>query len=168
MKYTEQNVRNSCDSNFVEQNGIIFIMEDLTNSDQRLIVALRHNSRASITDLANELSVSRATVQSRLDRLVNTGVIERFTIDLGSKASVGMIQAVMLIEVQGNLARSVVRSLRQMPQIVSLHSTNGAWDLVAHIETTSLPGFDRTLREVREFNGILNSETSLLLDNAKS
>ncbi len=143
-------------------------MEDLTNSDQRLIVALRHNSRASITDLANELSVSRATVQSRLDRLVNTGVIERFTIDLGSKASVGMIQAVMLIEVQGNLARSVVRSLRQMPQIVSLHSTNGAWDLVAHIETTSLPGFDRTLREVREFNGILNSETSLLLDNAKS
>jgi len=92
MKYTEQNVRNSCDSNFVEQNGIIFIMEDLTNSDQRLIVALRHNSRASITDLANELSVSRATVQSRLDRLVNTGVIERFTIDLGSKASVGMIR----------------------------------------------------------------------------
>jgi len=143
-------------------------MEDLTNSDQRLIVALRHNSRASITDLANELNVSRATVQSRLDRLVSTGVIERFTIDLGSKASVGMIQAVMLIEVQGNLARTVVRSLRQMPQIVSLHSTNGAWDLVAHIETTSLPEFDRTLREVREFNGILNSETSLLLDNAKS
>jgi len=97
-----------------------------------------------------------------------TVLLARFTIDLGSKASVGMIQAVMLIEVQGNLARTVVRSLRQMPQIVSLHSTNGAWDLVAHIETTSLPEFDRTLREVREFNGILNSETSLLLDNAKS
>lgn len=143
-------------------------MEDLTTGDQKLIVALRQNSRASVTDLASELKLSRATVQSRIERLLSSGVIERFTIELGTNASVNMIQAVMLIEVQGNLARAVVRNLRQMTQIVNLHSTNGAWDLVAHIETISLPEFDRTLREIRELNGILNSETSLLLNNVKS
>ena len=57
--------------------------------------------------------------------------------------------------------------LRAMPEIVSLHTTNGTWDLIARVETTSLPEFDRVLREVREIRGVLNSETCLLLDTAK-
>ena len=72
----------------------------------------------------------------------------------------------MMIELEGTLARSVTGSLTRLAEIVSLHSTNGTWDLVAHIETSSLPEFDRVLREVREIKGVLNSETSILLNKA--
>ena len=75
-----------------------------------------------------------------------------------------MIRAVMMIELEGVMTRSVTRLLKQMPAIVSLHSTNGTWDLVAQIETVNLPEFDRVLREIREIKGVLNSETSLLLN----
>ena len=59
---------------------------------------------------------------------------------------------------------SITLFTRSHEQRNSLHSTNGTWDLVAQIETVNLPEFDRVLREIREIKGVLNSETSLLLN----
>tara|TARA_R110002124_G_scaffold64694_2_gene176523 strand:- start:3089 stop:3541 length:453 start_codon:yes stop_codon:yes gene_type:complete len=138
----------------------------LSHHDRRLIAALKKDGRASITNLAALLGQSRATVQARLQRLVSAGIIQRFTIDLDATVDAEMIRAVMLIELEGTLARSVTASLRRLPEIASLHTTNGAWDLVAHIETASLSEFDRILRQTREIKGVLNSETSILLNRA--
>ena len=57
----------------------------------------------------------------------------------------------------------MIRSLRGFPELVILHTTNGSWDLVAEMQTSSLADFDRVLREVRVIDGVLNSETSILL-----
>ncbi len=138
----------------------------LSHHDRRLIAALKKDGRASITNLAALLGQSRATVQARLQRLVSAGIIQRFTIDLDATVDAQLIRAVMLIELEGTLARSVTASLRRLPEIASLHTTNGAWDLVAHIETASLSEFDRILRQTREIKGVLNSETSILLNRA--
>ena len=142
-------------------------MSELNTTDRKLLAILRQNARASVTTIAQQLGVSRATVQASLGRLLQSNVIQRFTIEVDASARVDLIKAVMTIEVQGNLTSSVVKALKKMPEIVSLHSTNGAWDLVAQIETTSLPEFDGLLRRTREITGILNSETSILLNTAK-
>ena len=142
-------------------------MDELSVIDRRLLAQLKLNARASITTLAGRLNVSRATVQTHMDRLVATGVIRKFTVELDPMKTLETIRAVMLVELQGNLARNVARIMRNMPEIITLHTTNGTWDLVAQIETTSLPEFDRVLRKVREISGVLNSETCLLLDTAK-
>lgn len=142
-------------------------MSELNTTDRKLLAILRQNARASVTTIAQQLGVSRATVQASLGRLLQSNVIQRFTIEVDASAGVDLIKAVMTIEVQGNLTSSVVKALKKMPEIVSLHSTNGAWDLVAQIETTSLPEFDGLLRRTREITGILNSETSILLNTAK-
>ncbi len=141
-------------------------MDVLDKTDRALISALTADSRASVTTLASSLGVTRATVQSRMDRLKQDGIIRRFTVELGAVAQPDVVKAVMLIELQGNLARQVTAALRRKPEVVDLHSTNGTWDLVAQIDTTSLAEFDRILREVREINGVLNSETCLLLNRA--
>ncbi len=142
-------------------------MPELTSTDRNLLAALKRDARASVTTLAEQLGVSRATVQTSMERLVKSNTIQRFTIDVDSSTGVELIRAVMTIEVQGNLTSSIVQSLKKMPEIVSLHSTNGAWDLVAQIETSSLVEFDGLLRRTREISGILNSETSILLNTAK-
>lgn len=141
-------------------------MHELSNFDHRLISALRLDGRASVTTLAATLSVSRATVQTHMEKLVASGVIKRFTVEVDTISTRDLIRAVMMIELQGNLARAVTNALRNKPEIVSLHSTNGAWDLIAHIETPDLAEFDRVLREIREISGVLNSETCILLNNA--
>ena len=139
---------------------------ELTSSDRRLISALKTDGRATITELSGILGISRATVQTRMQRLIRNGVIRRFTVEVDPVADQEVVRAIMTIEIQGSLSRSIIRNLRQKPEITTLHTTNGAWDLVAHIETASLQDFDRVLREVREIKGVLNSETSLLLDIA--
>jgi len=130
--------------------------------DRSLLAALKEDARASITELSHQLSLSRTTVKQRLDRLVETGAIRKFTIVTDTQDD-GQISAVMTIELQGSMSRSVARALRGIPEINALFSTNGAWDLVAEIRTDTLVEFDQVLRQVREINGVLNSETSLLL-----
>jgi len=136
-------------------------------TDQKLIALLKQDGRASVTTLAGQLGVSRVTVQTRLDRMKRDGRIQRFTVDLGQVGLDDLIHAIMMVEVRGAQAASVIKHLKRMPEIVDLHTTNGVWDLVARVETTSLPDFDRVLRQVREIQGVTGSETSLLLDRAR-
>ena len=135
----------------------------IDDADARLLHALRDNARASLTELAGRLGMSRATVKTRLERLVATGKIRRFTIetDLDERETV---RAVMVIELEGAVARSVIRQIKGLPGIADLHMTSGSWDLIAMIEVESLAEFDRVLRQVREVRGVLNSQTSLLLN----
>ena len=138
-------------------------MAILDDKDRRLIALLKLNSRASITTLAAELDVSRATIQTRLDRLVQSGVISRFTIELAAAEHESLVRAIMMIEIEGNLEKSVTERLRRMPSIANSYATNGKWDLVVVIETDGLPEFDRVLREIRHIRGVRNSDTSILL-----
>ena len=75
------------------------------------------------------------------------------------------IRAIMLIEVVGKSTSQVIRSLRGLPELTTIHTTNGNWDLIAEIQTASLSEFDRVLRDVRVIDGVLNSETSILLSS---
>ncbi len=135
-------------------------------TDRALLAALKEDARCSVTELAHRLSLSRTTVKQRLDKLVTGGVIRKFTIVTDSEDE-AEVRAIMTVELQGSLSRSVTRALRGIPEITALYSTNGAWDLVAEIRTGTLVEFDRVLREVREISGVLNSATSLLLDRMR-
>lgn len=138
------------------------IFDDL---DRRLIAILREDGRAPISKLATILDVSRATVQSRLDRLLASGAVLGFTIRAREDHGSDGVHALMMIEVSGRSTTAVIRLLRGLPELRQLHSTNGKWDLIARISASSLTDFDRILREVRSIDGITNSETSILLSS---
>lgn len=136
----------------------------IDQTDQRLLAALRRDARASISELSGQLGLARATAKARIDRMIETGVIQRFTIETASDAELEQIRAVVLIALDGSMSRAVIRSLSGVAQIAQLHSTNGAWDLVADVECASLRDFDSVLRRIREVPGVRNSESCLLLD----
>lgn len=140
----------------------IYIYDSL---DNELISELRGDGRATISHLAQRLKVSRATVQNRLDRLISSGAILGFTIRVHDDLDQDTVKAIMMIELSGRSTAQVIRKMRGLPELVKLHTTNGAWDLVAEIHTATLSEFDEVLRKVREVDGILNSETSLLLSS---
>lgn len=139
----------------------------MDTTDLRLIDRLKIDARASITTLAADLGITRATVKTRLDRLVASGAIRKFTVDLDESVDSDTIRAITMIRTDGNLAKPIIRALRAMPQVTRLHTTNGTWDLVAEVEVNTLPQFDRTLTRIGEIRGVVKSETCLLLDTAK-
>jgi DNA-binding Lrp family transcriptional regulator len=130
--------------------------------DRRLLAILRTDGRASISKLAELLKISPGTVQNRIDRLTAEGIIAGFTVRIAAEDP-HAVRAVMLIEITGQKTVSAIKMLRGIPEIRALHTTNGAWDLIAEIQTENLAEFDRVLRHIRAMDGVSKSETSLLL-----
>lgn len=140
-------------------------MNELDDIDRRLIALLRSDGRAPVTTLARQLGVTRATVNSRLDRLIDSGLVLGFTVRVRDDHGDDDVRAISLIEVNGRNTTDVIKQLRGMPELQSLHTTNGGWDLVAEIRCASLREFDDVLRQIRTCDGVINSETSLLLNS---
>ncbi len=143
----------------------ILFMRALDDLDRRLLSALRADSREPVAALARRLGVSRATVTSRIDRLLDEGTVLGFSVRVREERDPDSVTAVCLVEVEGRSTDEVIAQLRGLPDIRALHSTNGKWDLVAEIRTESLATFDRLLRDIRTIDGVANSETSLLLSS---
>jgi DNA-binding Lrp family transcriptional regulator len=133
--------------------------------DRRLIAALRVNGREPVSSLAAQLGVTRATVANRIERLVTSGVVLGFSIRVREETGDDTIRAIALIALEGRSTDEVIRKLRGFPEVHALHSTNGSWDLVAELRTDSLKSFDQLLGRIRSIDGVVNSETSLLLSS---
>lgn len=130
-----------------------------------MIAELRTNGREPVAALAQTLGVTRATVNNRLSRLVASGTVLGFTVRIREESETDVIRAITLIEVEGRSTDDVIRRLRGFPEVQALHSTNGGWDLVADLRTDTLMAFDRLLGRIRSIDGVVNSETSILLSS---
>ncbi len=138
----------------------------LDDIDHALISLLRDNARLSTATLASKTGVSRSTVHNRLARLEREGVIAGYTLVLGGVAAAGAqppVRALMTIAVDGNCAPEVLRALRGQPSVRALHKTNGRWGIVAELQAESIDAFNTALGSIRLIDGILQSETNLLL-----
>jgi len=79
--------------------------------DEKLVTLLRHDARRSVSDLAVDLGVSRATVRSRMERLEKSGEIIGYTVVLRADAVDQKIRGMMTIEIEGHAADRVIRAL---------------------------------------------------------
>jgi DNA-binding Lrp family transcriptional regulator len=138
-------------------------MDALDDIDRRLLGLLRGDSRLPGATLARRLGISRGTVQNRIARLVESGVLLGFTVRLRDDAGGPAVRAIMSIEVRSADMRAVVAGLRRMPEVGRVWSTNGRWDLVAEINADDLAALDRALTAIRALKPVANSETSILL-----
>ncbi len=136
--------------------------------DSRLISVLRRNGRASVSDIAVELGVTRTTVRNRMDRLRREGEIVGFSVVLRSDVEDLPVRGIMLIQINGKGTERVIRQLSDTPAIQAIHTTNGRWDIIAELGAESLPELDVVLRKIRLFEGVESSETNLCLATTRS
>lgn len=131
--------------------------------DVALIKALKRNARASLSELADRLGVTRSTVRVRLDRLVQGGEIAGFTVLTRADVRPHAVRGLMMLEIAGRGAEKAMKQLQRMAEVQAVHSTNGTWDLIAEIGTDTLESFDQVLFAIRRMEGVTRSETNLLL-----
>mgnify|MGYP000939591591 FL=1 len=143
-------------------------MTRIDDTDRQLLGLLRDNARTPLATLAQKVRVSRGTVQNRLRKLEDSGVITGYTVRLRPESEPQRIRAWMSIAVEGNAAPEVIRALRGEPAVGTLHTTNGRWDIVAEVRAESLEAFDAALGRIRLTTGIANTETSILLSTYKA
>ncbi|MFY8350851.1 Lrp/AsnC family transcriptional regulator [Pseudoalteromonas sp. SSM20] len=133
--------------------------------DKQLISLLRQNARTPVVTLAKALNVSRATVQNRLDRLEQHGIILGYTVKLKPEIELDPIRLLMNISLEAKDEPQVIKKLHAYPQVIVIHHTSGHWDLIAEIRTDTLSSLNKLLGEIRLIHGIIKTETNLLLDS---
>ncbi len=135
--------------------------------DMTLVALLRHDGRASMSELAARLGVSRATVRARMERMEAAGEIVGYTVVTKADVAEAPVRGIMLIAIEGRGTERIVRQLSGLPEVTGVHSTNGRWDVIAEISAATLEAFDAILHQIRRFDGVSASETSLLLSTKK-
>lgn len=136
--------------------------------DQRLIAALRRDGRASLSELAIDLGVTRTTVRARLARLVQSGEIAGFTVLTRADVHPSPVRGLMMLGIEGRGTDRIMQRLAGMPEVTAFHTTNGTWDLIVEIGTRTLPALDEVLFAIRRLDGVTRSETNLLLSTRRA
>lgn len=143
-------------------------MIKVDEADQRILSELRRDGRAAISDIADRLGLARATVRSRIERLVEKGEIAGFTVVTRADVTAAPVRGLMMIGIEGKGAERIMARLAGLPAVLAVHSTNGKWDLIVELGAQTLQELDDMIFRIRNIDGVMTSETNLLLSTRKA
>ncbi|TXH98551.1 MAG: Lrp/AsnC family transcriptional regulator [Rheinheimera sp.] len=136
----------------------------LSKEDERLLALLRTNARASVSDLARLLDLSRSTVQTRIARLEQTGVIRGYVLDYGDSYTKSLVSAHVSIKVKQKLTVKTNNELKQIPQIAELYAISGEYDLIAVVQAQSTEQLSHLLDQIGDLDGVERTNSSVILE----
>ena len=136
----------------------------INSQDQKLLMLLRTNARASVTELAKALHVSRSTVQNRLARLEKAGVIRGYSVILGGEHQDNQVEAHVSIKVVQKLTARTNAALEDIPQVTQLFSVSGEYDLIAIVQAQSLEELSRVLDDIGNLEGVERTNSAVVLE----
>lgn len=134
----------------------------LTAKDKDLLNLLQVDARAPVSELARRLGLSRTTVQDRLRRLEEQGVIAGYGLRLAESSATGL-SAWVSISVEARQQLAVVKALAQIAAIEMLQAVSGKVDFVALVRAASAGEMDEVLDAITLLPGVKAIETAVIL-----
>ncbi|TCU30730.1 AsnC family transcriptional regulator [Rhizobium azibense] len=135
----------------------------ITGKDRDLLALLAENARLPVATLAKRLSLSRTTVQARLERLERQGVIAGYGLRLSERYTVGLVRAHVLITIAPKALSQVASSLDKIQEVTTLHSVSGSFDLIAIITAPSIAELDQLIDQIGTIDGVERTLSSIIL-----
>ncbi len=116
--------------------------------DELILDILRKDARAPVRRISNETGVRPSTVHSRMDRLVRSGVIERFTVKVDPEASGRSLVVYMLVT--GSTGKYLDDKMLRDPCIEEVHGVTGEYDILMKLRFRDMKEFNRFVIDFRE------------------
>ncbi len=135
----------------------------MDETDRELIAQLEQNARLPVATLARRLGLARSTVQARIERLEERGIIAGYALKLGDEARGDIIRATVLIQIEPRSAPAVVSRLKTLTQVETAHTASGRFDMILRLAATSTAHLDQALDIIGEIDGVRGSESLIHL-----
>lgn len=140
----------------------------LDDVDILLIKALQKDSRQSLKEVARLADISVPTARSRLDRLVNLGVIRQFTVAVDPQKLLGGVTAFMNLKVKLSDLDDVKVTLSGMDEVMGVYLTTGECELVVKVCAPDSRGLEEfILRKLNKVEGIEGARSNVVVETAK-
>lgn len=138
-------------------------MIDLDRKDLILLNRLRIDSSRSASSLASELAIPRTTVQERIRRMVDQGIIKRFTVQedyskLGKPVTVFIL--ISFDTVSGVSQKEAAEEIAGLEDIYEVYIISGDWDILVKARGESIESIGRlVLEKIRSVRGVARTLT---------
>jgi DNA-binding Lrp family transcriptional regulator len=129
-------------------------MASIDRLDVQILGRLTADARVGIAELAAGLGVSRNTVQTRIRRLEETGVLTGFR-PIINLSAIGMpVEALISIELDQRRMAGVVAGLERLPEVLEVKTQAGREDLLVHVAIASLEALQVLTAAIVEIDGV--------------
>jgi DNA-binding Lrp family transcriptional regulator len=133
--------------------------------DGQLIELLTNEPRIGVLECSRRLGVARGTVQARLDRLRERGVIRGFGPQVDPAALGYPVTAFATLEINQGQGPDVRAHLATVPEVLEMHTTTGQGDMLCRIVARSNADLQRVIDRVVVFEGIVRAATAIAMEN---
>ncbi|MCL4356420.1 MAG: Lrp/AsnC family transcriptional regulator [Candidatus Thermoplasmatota archaeon] len=127
------------------------------DKDIQILNILKKNSRLTNTEIARMLNFSEGTVRKRINKLLETGTIRRFTIELGRSYK----EAIILIKYKHSEKLTVLSQLNEIPG--NTYEISGKNDLAMFVEFYNLEYLNDIVDRIRSLEYVMDTETLIRL-----
>jgi Lrp/AsnC family transcriptional regulator of lysine biosynthesis len=129
--------------------------------DEKIIEILKENARTTYVDLGKALGLSEGTVRNRIQALIDSGVIKRFTVEL----SLGVgVRALIMISVDPQRpTQEISDKVLKLPGVERIYEVTGEYDVVTVVSSSTIENLNRTIEEIRVIDGVVKTNTVIVL-----
>jgi DNA-binding Lrp family transcriptional regulator len=106
--------------------------------------------------------LTEGAVRNRIRRLIESGVIKRFTIE----TEPDQVEAIVLVKTQTRASRDILKKIRKITN--RLFETSGEYDVATHLSAQSVDEINATIDRVRSVSGVISTLTLLKLAEDQS
>ena len=133
-------------------------MDDL---DRQILDILRRDARTPYTEIAEQVGTSEGTVRNRVERLLDDGIIERFTVSTRT----GNIKAMIEVSVKVNVhTTEISERMAEWDQVDFVWQVSGEEDVVLVVDAADTGAVNQLITRAREMDEVENTKTRLILD----
>jgi DNA-binding Lrp family transcriptional regulator len=137
--------------------------------DARLIRLLTAEPRIGVLEASRRLAVARGTVQARLDRLQQRGVIIGYGPDIDPAAIGYAVTAFVTLELTQAGGRALVaQKLSLISEILEAHTITGSGDVLCRVVARTNADLQRVIDSIVSLPGVVRTSTVIALDTAVS
>jgi DNA-binding Lrp family transcriptional regulator len=129
--------------------------------DADIIGRLATNARIGIAELSAQLGVARNTVQSRIRRLEESGVLRGFQPVVGLDAVGVVVQAFVALELEQRRLAEVVEALSAIPHVLEITTQAGREDLLVRVAAPSHVDLQEVVTRMIDTPGVRHTVTTM-------
>jgi DNA-binding Lrp family transcriptional regulator len=123
----------------------------LDKKDEKIIAMLKEDGRASIREISKATGIRPSTVHKRIQKLTESGVIEKFTVSLNDEAMGEGFTVHMLIS--GSTDRYLTDKVLKNTHLKGVYGITGEYDMLLKMKFKDLGQFNKFLIDFRETHG---------------
>ena len=133
-------------------------MDDL---DREILAILRRDSRTPYTEIADRVGTSEGTVRNRVERLIEEGIIERFTVATRTGNVKAMVEIGVAVDVDTG---DISGRMADWTEVDFVWQVSGEEDVVVVADTADTGTLNELITRARELDEVVSTKTRLILD----